>query len=139
MDKIQLDFPEAFLKRFIKNTNEKPVSDEQIDLEYPSFVKGMAWNIISTRIAKDNDIKIEMEDVRTFSKEQIKRQFAMYGGGGLDDATLDMLNDNMLKKEDHVRKSFDAALEQKLFDLLISKVKISEEVVTFEDYINQTK
>ncbi len=139
MDKIQLDFPETFLKRFIKNTNEKPVSDEQIDLEYPSFVKGMAWNIISTRIAKDNDIKIEMEDVRTFSKEQIKRQFAMYGGGGLDDATLDMLNDNMLKKEDHVRKSFDAALEQKLFDLLISKVKISEEVVTFEDYINQTK
>lgn len=139
MDKIQLDFPEAFLKRFIKNTNEKPVSDEQIDLEYPGFIKGMSWNIISTRIAKDNDIKVEMDDVKAFSKEQIKRQFAMYGGGGLDDATLDMLNDNMLKKEDHVRKSFDAALEQKLFDLLISKVKISEEVVTFEDYINQTK
>ncbi len=139
MDKIQLDFPEAFLKRFIKNTNEKPVSDEQIDLEYPGFIKGMSWNIISTRIAKDNDIKVEMDDVKAFSKEQIKRQFAMYGGGGLDDATLDMLNDNMLKKEDHVRKSFDAALEQKLFDLLMSKVKISEEVVTFEDYVNQTK
>ncbi|HMU98627.1 MAG TPA: trigger factor [Chitinophagales bacterium] len=139
MDKIQLDFPEAFLKKFIKNTNEKPVSDEQIDLEYPGFIKGMSWNIISTRIAKDNDIKVEMDDVKAFSKEQIKRQFAMYGGGGLDDATLDMLNDNMLKKEDHVRKSFDAALEQKLFDLLISKVKISEEVVTFEDYVNQTK
>ena len=139
MKNINIEFPIEFLKKFIKLSNEKPVSDEQIELEYPSFEKGLKWQLISGKIAKDNELKVEMDDVKAFSKEQIKKQFAMYGGGGLDDATLDMLNDNMLKKEEHVRKSFDAALEQKLFDLLMSKVNISEEVVTFEDYVNQTK
>lgn len=138
MENTKIELPVEFLKKFIKISNEKPISDDQIETEYPGFEKGLKWNLITSKIAKDNDIKVEMEDVRAFSKEQVKKQFAMYGGA-IDDATIDMLNDNMLKKEDHVRKSFDGSLEQKLFDFIQSKAKITEEVVTFEEYLNQTK
>lgn len=138
VENTTIELPVEFLKKFIKISNEKPVTDEQIEAEYPSFEKGLKWNLITSKIAKDNDINVDMEDVKAFSKEQVKKQFAMYGGS-IDDATIDMLNENMLKKEEHVRKSFDAALEQKLFGFIQSKVNISEEVVTFEEYINQTK
>jgi trigger factor len=140
IENTNLNLPVEFLKKFIKSSNEKPLTDEQIETEYPSFEKGLRWNLITAKIAKDNDIKVEFDDVKAYSKEQIKKQFAMYAGaGGLDDKTLDMLNENMLKKEEHVRKSYDATLEQKLFDYLISQVNITEEVTTFEDYINQSK
>jgi trigger factor len=140
IENTNLNLPVEFLKKFIKSSNEKPLTDEQIEAEYPSFEKGLKWNLITAKIAKDNDIKVEFDDVKAYSKEQIKKQFAMYAGaGGLDDKTLDMLNENMLKKEEHVRKSYDATLEQKLFDYLLSQVNITEEVTTFEDYINQSK
>jgi len=140
IDTTTIQLPEAFLKKFIKASNEKPISDEQIDTEFPGFEKGLKWNLITAKIAKDNDIKIEFDEVKAHSKEQIRKQFGMYAGpSGIDDKTLDMLNDNMLKKDEHVRKSYDSALEQKLFDYLLSQVKITDEVITFEDFINQSK
>lgn len=136
----QIELPTAFLKKFIKASNEKPITDEQIETEYPTFEKGLKWNLIAAKISKDNDIKLDFEEVKAHSKEQIKKQFAMYGqAAGLDDKMLDMMNENMLKKEEHVRKSYDTALEQKLFDYLSSQVKITEEVITFDDFINQPK
>jgi trigger factor len=128
--------PDTFLKKFIKESNEKPIDDEQIEVEYPQFEKGLKWNLITTAIAKDNDIKVEFEDVKNFSKEQLRAQFMMYGGG-ITDEMIDTFNDNMMAKQDHVKKSYDGALEQKLFTFIENQVKVEEKTTTFDEFFNK--
>jgi trigger factor len=139
LDNTNINFPDAFLKRFIQVSNEKPVSEDQIEQEYPNFSKGLKWNLITGKLSKDHDLKIEFEDVKAFSREQVKRQFEMYNptGGAIDDKTIDLLNDNMLSKEEHVKKSYDGAMEQKLFTFIENQVQVVEKPVTFDEFFNK--
>lgn len=136
LEKTVIQLPDAFLKKFIKATNEKPIDDEQIEQEYPQFEKGLKWNLITNAIAKENEIKVEFEDVKNFSKEQIKAQFMMYGGG-ITDEMINSFNDSMLAKEEHVKKSYEGAMEQKLFTFIESQLNISEKSVSFDDLFNK--
>lgn len=136
MEQTDVKFPDAFLKKFIKASNEKPIDDEQIEKEYPDFSKGLKWNLITTAIAKENDIKVEFEDVKNFSKEQLRNQFMMYGGG-ITDEMIESFNDNMMSKQEHVKKSYDGALEQKLFTFIESQVTIDEKPVAFDEFFNK--
>ena len=37
IEETKLDLPDAFLKRWIRVTNENPISVEQVETEYPAF------------------------------------------------------------------------------------------------------
>lgn len=139
IDNTNIQFPDAFLKRFIRVSNEKPVSEEQIEQEYPNFSKGLKWNLITAKLSKEHGLNIEFEDVKAFSREQVRRQFEMYNptGGALDDKTIDLLNDNMLAKEEHVKKSYDGAMEQKLFTFIENQVQVLEKAVSFDEFFNK--
>lgn len=139
MEKTEVKFPDEFLKRFIKSSNEKPIDDEQIEKEYPGFEKGLKWNLITSKISQENDIKVDMEEVKNFSKQQLRAQLAMYnpGGQGIEEQYIDMLNDNMMGKEDHVKKSYDGALEQKLFTFIESKVTVQDKATSFDEFFNK--
>lgn len=93
----------------------------------------MKWNLITSTIAKDNAIKVEFEDVKNFSKDQLRAQFMMYGGG-ITDEMIETFNDNMMAKEDHVKKSYDGALEQKLFTFIESQINVEEKSATFDEF-----
>ncbi len=136
MENTEVNLPDAFLKKFIKATNEKPIEDAQIEQEYPQFEKGLKWSLISSAIAKENNLKVEFEDVKNFSKEQLKAQFMMYGGG-LTDEMIESFNDNMMSKEDHVKKSYEGALEQKLFTFIENQVVAEEKPTTFDEFFNK--
>jgi trigger factor len=139
MENTEIQLPDAFLKKFIKSSNEKPISDEQIEQEYPAFVKGLKWNIITSNIAKDNEIKIEMEDIKEFSKNALRQQLMMYNptGQGLPEETIDQLNNSMMAKEEHVKKSYDGALEQKLFAFIEDQITAEEKTVSFADFFDK--
>ena len=53
------------------------------------------------------------------------------------DEDLDNLNNNMLSKEDHVKKSYDGALEQKLFTFIESQINVEEKSATFDEFFNK--
>lgn len=135
MEKTEVKLPDAFLKKFIKASNEKPIDDEQIETEYPQFEKGLKWNLITSAIAKANDIKVEFEDIKNFSKEQIRAQFMMYGSGISDDM-IETFNNNMMSKEEHVKKSYDGAMEQKLFNFIENQITLEEKTTTFDSFFN---
>lgn len=136
MDKTEVKLPDAFLKKFIKASNEKPLSDEQLETEYPDFTKGLKWNLITNAIAKENDIKVEMEDVKNFSKEQLRAQFMMYGGG-ITDEMIETFNNSMMAKQDHVKKSYEGAMEQKLFNFIEGQIKLEEKPISFDEFFNK--
>lgn len=141
MENTKIDLPDAFLKKFIKSSNEKPISDETIEAEYPAFVKGLKWNLITGKIAKDNDFKIEMNDIKEFSKNALRQQLMIYNptGQGLPEETLDQLNNSMMSKEEHVKKSYDGALEQKLFTFIENQITIDEQPISFGDFFDKNK
>lgn len=124
-------FPEAFLKRWLKATNEK-MTDEAIEKEFPQMLDELKWQLIKDKIAKANNMKVENAEVEAYAKHIAQMQFAQYGLVGMEDALLERYAKDMLKKEDQVRGIIERVLENKVFDYVKSAVKLDNKTITME-------
>lgn len=136
LDNTQITLPDDFLKRWIKSSNEKPLSDEQLEEEYPTFARNLRWSLIVNKISKENNLQGTFEEIKEASKDALRKQFEMYnpGGEGISDQDLDMFNANMLSKEEHVKKTYDVLMEQKLFNFIKEKITVEEDLLPLDEF-----
>jgi len=130
---IQFDLPEAFLKRWIKVTNDK-MSEEQIEADFDSFMLDLKWQLIKDKIVKDNELKITEEDVRALAKETALMQFRQYGLNNVSDEHLENYANHMLKNEDERRKLVTRKQEDVIVATIKNKVTLDLKVTTFDEF-----
>lgn len=139
IEKTTMQFPDTFLKRWIKLTNENPISDEKLEEEYPAFAKNLKWSLIIKKVSKENDIDVSMDEVKQRLEVQIRQQMASYGIPDMPKEELDKFVANMMAKRDHVSQTRESLLEEKLFDYFSKQIKTKEKKVTLEEFYKQNK
>ena len=137
IDETKMDFPDEFLKRWIQASNEKPITLEQIEAEYDGFRKNLKWSLIIKKIRKENDIDVSTEEIKEHSAVQIKQQLLSYGIPSVSDEETEKFVASMMAREDHVTKTRETILEQKVFDYLKSQIKIKDKKVSLEEFNKQ--
>lgn len=135
IDKAAITLPNAFLKVWLKATNEN-MTDELLDNEYDQYAKELQWSLISEQIATDNDLKVEHEDVLAEAKTQILQQF---GGPAIAEQLgdqLDQFADNYLQGENgnNYMKVFNQVKGTKVFEFLKGEITVKEKEVTLEEF-----
>lgn len=128
-----LQFPEAFLKRWLLENN-KELTPEKIEEDYPKMIEDLVWQLAKDKIAKANEIKVEMSDVEEYGRKVAKAQFAQYGMVGLGDEILDNYVKDMMKKEETVRNFINRAAEEKVLAVIHQNVKLDEKQISIEDF-----
>ena len=53
----KVEFPEAFLKRWVKATNEK-MTDEELEKDFPAMVDELRWHLAKDQLAKHFNIQV---------------------------------------------------------------------------------
>jgi len=96
IDKAAIQLPDAFMKRWIKTANDNKFTMEQIEAEYDLFAKDFRWNMIRTKIMKDQDMKVAKEDVMKQAMSMASYQFAMYGMQNVPEEHLTKYAEQML-------------------------------------------
>ncbi len=130
---IPFALPEAFLKRWIKATNEK-MTDEQIEGDFDNFMTDLKWQLIKDRIVRDNDLKITEEDVRALAKEMAAMQFRQYGLNNVGDEHLENYADHMLKNEEERRKLVARKQEDVIVATIKDKVTLDVKEISFDEF-----
>lgn len=130
---IPFALPEAFLKRWIKATNEK-MTDEQIDGDFDNFMTDLKWQLIKDRIVRDNDLKITEEDVRALAKEMAAMQFRQYGLNNVGDEHLENYANHMLKNDEERRKLVARKQEDVIVATIKDKVTLDVKEVSFDEF-----
>ncbi|PRZ01261.1 trigger factor [Marinilabilia salmonicolor] len=138
MGKVDMKLPEEFLKRWIKATNqnkeEQDFTDEQIDQEMPRFLEDLKWQIVRNQLIKENDLKVEQQDVIDFAKKSAKLQFMQYGLNNVPDEHIESYAMDMLKNEDQQRSMAEGAINDKVMDFVKEAVKIEEKEVSRDEF-----
>ena len=131
MDK--LEFPEAFLKRWLLATNEN-MSEETLEKDFPAMLEDLKWYICKSKIASKFEIKVEDDDIKNFARRMTRIQFAQYGMTGMPDDILDNYAKNMLSKDETRRNVIEKTLEDKVFDVIKNNVKVVDTTVSVEEF-----
>ena len=119
IDKAAIQLPDAFMKRWIKFANDDKFTMEQIEAEYDLFAKDFRWNMIRTKLMKDQDLKVTKEDVMAQAKQMAAYQFAMYGMQNVPEEHLTKYAEQLLGD----RQQADRILEKVQDDLVLGYVR----------------
>lgn len=133
VSKLNLQLPDAFLKRWLKAVNEKPLNDEELEKEYPSYAKAMQWRLIENKIIKDNGIKVEAAEAEAEAKAYIQGEYARYGQAASEEE-VDKIAKSLLSKEKEAQKIFENLYTKKVIDLIKSNCTLDIKEVSYEDF-----
>ena len=111
----KLEFPEAILKRVMKNNNKdrKDVEDF-VEKNFEASIKELGWHLIKEQLVAAQGIQIDDNDVKQVAKEAARAQFAQYGMSNVPDEYLDNYAQEMLKKRENTDGLVDRAIDLKL-------------------------
>ena len=132
--KLKLNLPDDFLKRWILATN-KEATEDQLNNEYEQYAKGLKWQLIENKIIRDNDIKVESDEVLTRTKELLGSQYSQYGMMIPADEELTKAAQNVLSNQEETRKIFDMMYDQKVTTFLKDTLKIADKSVDYDAFI----
>ncbi|MHA7111114.1 trigger factor [Sunxiuqinia elliptica] len=133
VEKISMELPEEFLKRWLKETNNE-LTEEQIEADFDNFMKDLRWQLIKDRVAKDNEVKIEQEDVKAMAKEIAAMQFRQYGMFSMPDEQLSAYADQILQNEEERRRITTRVQEEKIMAIIKENVNMDEKAISQEDF-----
>ena len=129
----KLDYPEAFLKRFMRVSN--PGKDEKwVDDNYEKSLEELTWHLIKEQLVKAYGIKVEREDLMNTAKNITKIQFAQYGMINVPDEVLSNYANDMLKKQDQAESLLNRSVENKLAVALKDVVTLNHKEISVEDF-----
>jgi trigger factor len=134
IEKTNLHLPSVFLKRWIKTVNEKPLTDEQIEQDWPAYENSTRWQLIETKLLNENNITITEQEAKEHVEGLIRKQFQQYNMMEIDDAMLQDTVKNVLKNEEERRKLYQSLYDGKLMTLYKTKCAITEQEMDEKDF-----
>ena len=135
LKETNMNFPKDFLRRWIKLSSEKPVTDEEIDTEFEAYLKSLKWQLIQTRIFKENNIQVSQEDALNHTKGLLIGNYAQYGMPAPDDAELVETAKRLLTNKEQANTIYDQLAEKKLTDYFKSTVNLKTKEVSYDDFV----
>jgi len=133
--KMKLSLPDEFLKEWIQASNEKEVSMEEIEKEYPQYSDQLKWQLIENKVIQENEIKVEVEEVKDYVKGMLVQQYAQYGMPTPEDEALEANAMQVLQNQDETKKIFDYLYKNKVSEYFKNNVKVQEKEVNQEEFI----
>ena len=134
MDKVDVKFPDEFLKRWLKATNPN-LSAEEIEEGFADFVSNLKWTIIENRIVTANNLEVKYDEVVDLAKERIYGQIKMYNiNEEPTDEQLGQFALQLLSDREQANRLFEEVKALKVFDHLKSTVKINTEAIDYDKF-----
>ncbi|HIW52142.1 MAG TPA: trigger factor [Candidatus Alistipes excrementipullorum] len=139
LDKAKLEMPVEFLKRWLYVINEGKFTKEDIEKDFDSFVKMFSWNFLQKYFIQKDDLKVSAEEANAEAKQFAAAQFAQYGMPSAPAEMIDNFAKQILDNKEQSQKIYEKLYEQKVVEDVKSKIKVTEKLVSAEDFAKLAK
>ena len=133
----KFDLPEAFLVRWLQTVGEKQLTPEEAEAEYKKSENGLRYQLIEGKVMADNNLQITFEDLKSYTKEVIKKQMAQFGQLEPSEADVDGIVARVLGNQEEVKRLSDQVMSEKMVNLFKEKVPHTTKEVTYQEFIKE--
>lgn len=133
LDGTTIEFPEPFLKKWMKTQGEKERTDEEAENEFPVFKNQLKWTLISDKIVRENGIEVNPEEIKAFAKQQLFGYMGMPAGD--DQPWVASYIDKMMQDRKYVEDAYHRIQSQKIMDWTEGQVNAAEKEIAMEEFV----
>lgn len=133
VEKTKIQLPDNFLKRWLMAVNEKPITAEELEKDYPNYAKAMQWRLIENKIIKDNGITVNAEEADEEAKAYIRSEYSKYGQVPTDE-DLEKISKDLLSKEKEAQKIFENLYSKKVLGLIKEKCTLEPKELSYDEF-----
>jgi len=127
-----IELPVTFLKRWMREGQEKPLSEAQVEKDFPGFDHQLRWTLISDKLIQQEGIHVGREEVLNDMKGRVLAYFGMEAGE--EAPWMDGYMQKMAKDEKTMNETYRQILFGKLFGHLRTKFRVVEKAVTEQEF-----
>ena len=136
LDSTPIELPTEFLKKWLVEINQGKATVEDVEKEYDAIARGLKLDLIRTEIAKQNDLKIQYDDLLEEVKNEIRGYFGQQGGFEGMEEFIDSMAKKQLgeKNNEATKKHYEKAFGRKVLNFVKEKVKKETKTVMVEEF-----
>jgi trigger factor len=136
---VSIEFPQEFLKRWIKLSASSPISDADIEKEFDDYLKSLKWQLIQSKIFKDSNTQLVFEEVMAFTKGLIVSNYAQYGLPAPEDQELEASARDLLSKKEQANNIYDQLAEVKLTQFFKANASLKMKPLSYDDFVAEMR
>lgn len=137
IDNTKFELPTGFLTKWIQMTGEEPLTEEQASEEFEKSEKGLRYQLIEGKIIRDNELQVQFDELKEFSKGFIRQQMAQFGQLDPKEEELDTIAARVLGNQEEVKRLSEQLMSQKLLNLYKEKANLKPKEVTYENFVKE--
>ena len=134
MEKLALQMPADFLKRWLYVINEGKFTKEDIEKDFDAFLKMFTWNYIQKHFIQTYELRVSDEEAQAEAKEFAKAQFAQYGMPSAPEEMIENFSKQILENKEQGQKIYEKLYEAKVVEYVKSQIKVSNKSVSAEEF-----
>ena len=134
LDKVKTELPEEFIKRWLLESNQGKLTEEDLEKDFSKVKDDLKWQLIQDSFIKQFELKVEPAEVEELAKQQVLMQFRQYGMANIPEEHLNNYAGEMLKKDQERRRLYEQKFQEKITQLVKETVKLEEKKVKDEEF-----
>ncbi len=134
-ENANVELPDSFLKRWIQQTSENPVTPEQVEASYAGYADGLKRQLLEERVIEKYGLEAKGEEMDAFSKRYIADQFMQYGMPAPEGEKLQQMAGRMLGDREQLQRMRDSIVQQKLNVHFRTLLEPKEERISYDAFV----
>ncbi|MBL0127084.1 MAG: hypothetical protein IPP83_06415 [Flavobacteriales bacterium] len=135
-DQARISLPDGFLKRWIKETSQEPITIEQVEEGYLGYVEGLKRQLVEDHVIEKFGLEARGEEMNDFAIRYIVDQFGQYGMPAPEGPKLQEMAGRLLGDREQIKRMRDTIVQQKITMHFRSALAPAERKVSFDEFVN---
>jgi trigger factor len=136
IEKTEVKLPDEFLKRWLFEINEGKFSKEQIESEYNVYAKTLKWQLIESKLIKENNINVTEQDAKNFIINTFIKPYSVKKGEeSASEESLNEIAQNVLKDKKESEKIYERIYNERLIEVFKNNIESNKKEVDINEFI----
>ena len=134
VEKTKFKLPADFLKKWIQTSGKETISREEAVKEYNKSEKGIRYQLIESRIIKNNQLNMTFDELKEFASNLVKNQMAQYGQIP-EQKQLEGIVSKILSNQEETKRISSQLMGEKMLKFYIEKSPLKNKKVAYDVFI----
>jgi trigger factor len=137
VENTKFDLPASFLQKWIQTAGEEMLDEAQAKEEYEKSEKSMRYQLIEGKLITDNNLQVNFDELKDFSKQMIKGQMAQFGQMNPSEKELDDIAARVLSNQEEVKRLSEQLTSQKLLAFYKENANLKIKELSYDNFVKE--